>query len=144
MFSIINDYKIAGISLFSSCSSPPLLSSLLFSPRPAVSLRYLIGRRWIRRLGFVSHSSVIPGCRVYRLDAPRPASRVEKRGEYTEIEIPMCYLNGFDIFRHRLITDEQGNRRIGIFIEILLGVRIEGAVEIDLALRLPRRHLLVD
>lgn len=84
---------------------------------------------------------------VYRLDASRPASLVEKRGDDTEIEIMMCYLNGFDLFRHRhrrLITYEQGNRRIRIFIEVLLGIGIKRTVEIGLPLRLPRRQLLVD
>lgn len=79
---------------------------------------------------------------VYRLDAIRPASLVEKRGENTEIAIR--WLNGFGFSRHRLIFDEQGNRRVCIFVEILFRVRIERAVELDLALRLPRRQLLVN
>lgn len=136
MFSIVNDYKIAGISPRPSRRYP-------FRPVPP-SHRDISSRDdgTANLLRFACIRSIC--LLVYRLDALRPASLVEKRGEDTEIEIPMCYLNGFDIFRHRLITDEQGNRRVCIFIEILLGVRIEGAVEIDLALRLPRRQLLVD
>lgn len=120
----------------------PLLAALFAPSRRLIVISHRETIKTQTRFHFVF---VRPICLlVYLLDAIRLASRIEGRGEDTEIEIPKRYLNGFDFSRYRLILDEQGNRRVCIFIEILLGVRIEGAVEIDLALRLPRRQLLVD
>lgn len=132
MISIINDYKIAGKSSF----------------RPVPPSHRDISSRDDGTANLLRFACIRSICLlVYWLDALRPVFLVEKRGDDTEIEIQMCYLNGFDLFRHRhrrLITYEQGNRRIRIFIEVLLGIGIKRTVEIDLPIRLPCRHLLVD
>lgn len=141
MFSIVNDYKIAGISPFLSALLPvPLPASLVAPSRRLIVISYREAIKTQTRFHFVF---VRPICLlVYRLDALRPASLVEKRGENTEITIRQ--LNGFDLSRHRLILDEQGNRRGRVLIEVFLCIRIERTVDIDLSLCLPRRHLLID
>lgn len=84
MFSIINDNKIAGISPFLSALLPSSLPATLFAPSRrliVISHREAMEARTRLRFAFANHSR-LP---VYRLDALRPASLVEKRGDDTEI-----------------------------------------------------------
>lgn len=92
MISIINDYKIAGKSSF----------------RPVPPSHRDISSRDDGTANLLRFACIRSICLlVYRLDTHRPVSLVEKRGEDTEI--PIRQLNGFDLSRHRLILDEQGN-----------------------------------